>query len=423
MSKRQLTTPLIVRGLNLPEFEGEVTLLHRVPHDDRLFDESWLQQLLFKFPTLLPISEIEPIFDNALPICRELPVGGGAADLLFMNSDGYLTLVETKLWRNPEAKHAAVAQIVKYASEMAGWSYSDLVEATRRARTGHQDDPLLEIVKATEGEGFDDKSFIDQVSHNLRSGRFLLLIAGDGIHEEVERMAGYLQQFPTLGFALGLVEMAIYRTRPNSTEPIFVQPRILARTQVVARTVIEIKVPLRASEIVVASVETETKAFSGSITEDEYYRKLNEAAGAKVEEFVRGVLAVASDHGLWAQWMKAGPVLKYDDELSDTFFNFGQLHYSGTLRDPGFLFVRFKELGLPLEICRDYLDKVARLVPSASRKLVHKNMPFESEILLYGENPNPEDYLPLEKLVPVKEQWLGAIDEAIQKIKKARERK
>jgi len=40
MSKRQLTTPLIIRGLKLPEFTGEATVLHRVPYDDRMYDES-----------------------------------------------------------------------------------------------------------------------------------------------------------------------------------------------------------------------------------------------------------------------------------------------------------------------------------------------------------------------------------------------
>jgi len=418
MSKRQLTTPLIIRGLKLPEFKGEVTVLHRVPHDDRMFDESWLQKLLFNFPSLLPISEIESIFDIPLPVCQELPVGNGAADLLFINASGYLTLVETKLWRNPEAKQAAVAQIVKYASDMAHWSYSDLVEATRRARKDSKGDPIVEVIKAGEGEEFDEKSFIDQVSQNLRSGRFLLLIVGDGIHEEVERMAEYLQQFPTLGFALGLVEMALYRTRPDSVDPIIVQPRVLARTQIVARTVIEIRGPVKPSEVLV-SVEGGHKPPPGSITEDEYWKKLRTEGGEKVVEFVREVLAEAPDHGLRVEWMKAGPVLKYDDAVHDTFFNFGQLHWSGVLSEPGYLFVRFKELGLPLEICRDYLDEVARLVPNTSRRLVHKGMSFESEILLYGDRPDPEDYVPMEKLMHVKKQWLSAIDKAIGRIQEA----
>jgi len=419
MSKRQLTTPLIIRGLKLPEFRGEATVLHRVPYDDRLYDESWLQQLLFAFPSLLPIGEIEPIFDLPRPVCRELPVGNGAADLLFINPGGYLTIVETKLWRNPEAKQAAVAQIVKYASDMAHWSYSDLVEATRRARKDLRGDPIAEVLKAVEGEGFDEKSLIDQVSQNLRGGRFLLLIVGDGIHEGVERMADYLQQFPTLGFTLGLVEIALYRTHPDSTDVIVVQPRILACTQVVGRTVIEIRTPGKPSEVLVTSVEAGRKPPPGSITEDEYWKKLKAEGGQKVVEFVREVLALAPDHGLRVEWMKAGPVLKYDDELRDTFFNFGQLHWRGVLSEPGFLFVRFKELGLPLEICRDYLDEVARLVPNASRHLVHKGMSFESEILLYGDHPDPEDYVPMEKLIAVKELWLSALDKAIGRIRGA----
>src|SRR5208283_5428113 len=97
--QRQVASPLSIRGLKAkpPQSEIEVKVLKRVEYDDRMFDEGVLQDLLFKHPSLLPISEIEPLFDGASSICRELPVNGAAADLLLMNSDGLITVVETKL--------------------------------------------------------------------------------------------------------------------------------------------------------------------------------------------------------------------------------------------------------------------------------------------------------------------------------------
>jgi hypothetical protein len=90
---------------------------------------------------------------------------GGAADLLLVNRGGFVTLVEAKLWRNPEAKYQAVAQVVKYASDMARWTYSNLVDAVRRVRKDlKSDDPILEIVKSGEEEDFDTRAFIDSVS-------------------------------------------------------------------------------------------------------------------------------------------------------------------------------------------------------------------------------------------------------------------
>ena len=46
-----------------------------------------------------------------------------------MNGEGYLTLVETKLWRNPEARRTVVAQIIDYASHLSTWTYDDLRQA------------------------------------------------------------------------------------------------------------------------------------------------------------------------------------------------------------------------------------------------------------------------------------------------------
>ena len=56
----------------------------------------------------------------------------------------------------------------------------------------------------------------------------MLLIVGDGIREGAEAIAGYLQDHAGLHFSLGLVEM-----------PIFV-PRVLARANIITRTVIEV---------------------------------------------------------------------------------------------------------------------------------------------------------------------------------------
>jgi len=33
--------------------------------------------------------------------------------------------VEAKLWRNHEARQEVIAQVIKYASDMATWSYQD----------------------------------------------------------------------------------------------------------------------------------------------------------------------------------------------------------------------------------------------------------------------------------------------------------
>jgi hypothetical protein len=65
--------------------------------------------------------------------------------------------------------------------------------------------PLLDMVRAV-NPAVDEQHFHDALTANLRRGRFLLLIVGDGIREGVEAIAEYLQVHSGLHFSLGLVE-------------------------------------------------------------------------------------------------------------------------------------------------------------------------------------------------------------------------
>ena len=40
-----------------------------------------------------------------------------------MSAQGRLSIVECKLWRNPEARRAVVTQVLDYAEEIRTWSY------------------------------------------------------------------------------------------------------------------------------------------------------------------------------------------------------------------------------------------------------------------------------------------------------------
>jgi hypothetical protein len=61
MSERQFTTPMIIEN-------DEATPLARVLFDEKSYDESWLRDLLWRYPSLLPVAEIEPVFDGLLPV-------------------------------------------------------------------------------------------------------------------------------------------------------------------------------------------------------------------------------------------------------------------------------------------------------------------------------------------------------------------
>src|SRR5260370_41471662 len=82
---------------------------------DVAFNDFWIQEFIFEHSGALPIGEIEPVFGPLIPVCIELSTNAGPVDLVFINSEGLLTLGECKLWKNPEARRQVIAQILDYA--------------------------------------------------------------------------------------------------------------------------------------------------------------------------------------------------------------------------------------------------------------------------------------------------------------------
>ena len=74
------------------------------------YDEGWLQSLLFETPEILPVGEFDQAFAPPTPLCRELPTAAGPIDLVYMSEQGRLSIVECKLWRNPEARREVMTQ-------------------------------------------------------------------------------------------------------------------------------------------------------------------------------------------------------------------------------------------------------------------------------------------------------------------------
>jgi hypothetical protein len=87
MGETQYGLPLIVgnftgnaaRGLKRVRFEKG---------DDDGYKERWIQRLVSRYPSVLPIEQIEPALTPAIPICMELPLASGFVDNLYATPDG-----------------------------------------------------------------------------------------------------------------------------------------------------------------------------------------------------------------------------------------------------------------------------------------------------------------------------------------------
>lgn len=232
----QFASPILIKN-------GQVaTVLERIPlsgSGEFKYDENWLQELLYAHPHALPISEIDQSYLNLVPICREMNTPAGPVDVLYATPEGKLVILEAKLWRNPEARRKVIGQILDYAKELGSWSYEDLQREVSRAvkATEGQARKLFDIV-ANKYPDLAEAQFVDSVSRNLKRGEFLLLIVGDGIREGVGAIAEFLEGHGTMHFTFGLVEMAVFTA---DGESVLVQPRIIAQTMIVKRTVITLE--------------------------------------------------------------------------------------------------------------------------------------------------------------------------------------
>jgi hypothetical protein len=114
------TKPLLV---GLP---GSASLLERISLTGNAagqLSERWLQEALFAFPEALPVKEIDPHIGPLIPVGMEIETGSGPADIVFVTPTGQVDLVETKLWRNPQARREIVGQILDYAKQLTIWTY------------------------------------------------------------------------------------------------------------------------------------------------------------------------------------------------------------------------------------------------------------------------------------------------------------
>lgn len=202
------------------------------------YSEAWLQDLIQAHPDILPIGEIEPGFGRLIPVAREVSCGHGYIDNLFVTAEGGVAVIETKLWRNPEARREVVAQALDYAAALGRMTYSEFEAAALKGvfPSGVQAPKSLYALVAESEDTDGESAFIDAVSTNLKRGRMLVIAAGDGVRTETETLAGLLQSHAGARFTFALVAIELFK----DGERIFAVPRQLAKTVMIERGVVSI---------------------------------------------------------------------------------------------------------------------------------------------------------------------------------------
>lgn len=337
---------------------GRFTVWGRLELSEQSFKEDWIQTLIFDEPSALPITEIDPAFAPLLPIGREVATTAGPIDALYVSPDGAITVVEAKLWRNPQSRREVVGQIIDYATALAEWGYDDLDRATRT----HTGSSLWDVVATSTSMG-SEGSFVDTVARNLRKGRFLLLVVGDGIREEVERMARYVQVAPQLQFSLALVELRVYGNPEGANR--LVVPSVVARSEEVVRAVVDVDIAPEATVSVDVSVPAEASTTRGGVlSSEQFFEELASAVPPDLVKFAADFMRRFENDTRYIVEMKAASyVVRAQNPHGGSPLSLLVVTRSGYVY-PGWLGQQLPKAGLPPEIGHELVADIAALTGS-----------------------------------------------------------
>lgn len=329
----------------------EVRALERLSiHADgkRAYDERWLQDLIHSCPRLLPVDDIEPGFGDLIPIAREVGCGSGMIDNLFLTGDGGIALVEVKLWRNPEARRMVVAQALDYAAAISTMNYADFEKAILSGQLEQNQRPasLYDLIRE-QPDALDESSFIDAISANLRRGRMLVLVAGDGIRSETETLANALQSHAGARFTFALVSIELFST--GEPGQILAIPRTLTKTVLIERGVVKID----DGQIKIAVPDARRDATRRTtMTQDLFMEAMAQrdpSLPAALDAFLREISA----YGVQAEWKAALNLKWYGRDEGPV--NLGYIRKDGTYWTEVVHAKIGRDLALP------YLEEIANL--------------------------------------------------------------
>jgi len=351
MASRRDGTPTVITA------DGTAHKLVRVPLQAREIDEGWLQKHLHGCPDVLPIDEIDPSFGPLISIGREIGTAVGPIDNLYVSPQGSLTIVEAKLWRNPQARREVIGQILDYAKEIGRWSYDD-IDARAKEKAGKS---LWELVR--DKTDLDEPRFIDAVSRGMRSGAFLLLIVGDGIREEMESLAEFIQVNNQLRFTLALVELQLYRLEDG----LLIMPSVVARTTEITRAVVHVRTSgpaqVDVSLDIVDDKGNDTAERRTKIRVDEFFEDLKKSGDVEAIDCAKRLYEdFSQDSRFQVDWGTGSYQLKLRDPANPSYrFTMLVVQRYGTAY-VGWLAEQLQTRGLPTEWAYDYFRDTARLL-------------------------------------------------------------
>ena len=372
-------TPVMVTG------ETSIALQRkRIGGKDGPHDEQWLQRLIHRHPNCIPMDQIEPGLPKLVPVCMELPLPSGYLDNLLMTPEGDIVIVEVKLFHNSQSRREVVAQALDYASSLFSMNYDALEKAVLKSDFDDGERPARLYDLFGDADTLDEPDFVDAVNMNLKNGRIVVLVIGDGIRSDAEDLVNGLQSHAGFHFTFALVELAVFQG--GSVDDLFVVPRTLIKTCMIERGIV--RIDDQRGEVVEAPKKHQTAASGQrqSITSEQFYDAMRERH-PELPDALGAFLTKLADLNVYADFLRSLN-LKWDPPTGKPI-NLGYIKRNGQLwTDAADWFLSDQKLA------QSYVEDLAII--------------FGGEVMHIGNNQNP--YVAVEGHAPRIETLMDKLD-------------
>lgn len=286
------------------------------------FDEAFLQKLLAEHPELLPASTIRSDVGSLVCVGREVALRSGIIDNLYLSSGGYPVLVETKLWRNPQARREVLSQTLDYIKDLSAKDFDWIQEQWRiwSKQTGGTTASLLDAVGEKADDEIEEQDFVDRVNRALARGDLLAMIVGDGIETRLQELVDHLcKESAHLRYSLTLCELAFFAAGPTEADGLFVVPRIVSNIEPVERAYVRVDLaPELENKVVVKPVRVgmtdKPERPRVNLTTDDFFHAVETSAGSQTRRQIEEAIDdLIESFGLEPEYKAAAVMLKLPD--------------------------------------------------------------------------------------------------------------
>ena len=404
--------PYVLRDGSKPQLAAMLSKRH-----DR-FDESFLQELLAHQPELLPVQQLRPDAGQLLCIGREVGTGGsGTIDNLYLSTGGYVVVVETKLWRNPQSRREVVSQVLDYVKVTVHEDYEWLEDCWQKFQLNRSLPPrtLFEAIAELADDEMEESGFIDRVNRALAGGDVIALIVGDGIETRLQQLVAHLcRDSAHLRYSLGLAAMHCFDLPGH--QGMLVLPELVQDVEPVQRAYVRVELDSDlAGTCRVRSVLPNTDDMNTSsgrkritLTQEAFYESLATACSRQEVDRVRFFVDRMVQNGVEPDFKSASLMLKAPDPSGEADgASLLAIEQQGSIFNPRHApRVMKRKWGWPEQ-------QVEPIVQSYWHRLHEINPGFSSDGV---SHLNRNAFLPLSPVIPKLDEIGDAILEVLRRI-------